>query len=218
MPGEFDLSSDEGVSETGSVSEPEGPELPAARPRRQRKRGPSIQHKAWIFKTLIACDIFALESTDVLTVEEKTKMYTEFLRTRLDHTRPLAVHACAILVDSVADFLRRARGLESKAGPSRAAGPATSGLASARGGPSTRAADRAASTRRSSLRTTRSTGDLYYTRCGEVRRRCCQLCHRGVAAVAGLVPPWRHGPTLPVNKLMSNLDKWLKSGRSNGYS
>ena len=103
--------------------------------------------------------------------------------------------------------------------PSRgAAGPATSGLASARGGPSTRAADRAASTRRSSLRTTRSTGDLYYTRCGEVRRRCCQLCHRGVAAVAGLVPPWRHGPTLPVNKLMSNLDKWLKSGRSNGYS
>ena len=100
MPGEFDLSSDEGVSETGSVSEPEGPELPAARPRRQKKRGPSNQHKAWIFKTLIACDIFALESTDVLTVEEKTKLFTEHVRTRLDHTRPLAVLACAILVDS----------------------------------------------------------------------------------------------------------------------
>ena len=35
MPGIFDLSSDEGASETGSVSEPE---LLAARPKRQKKR------------------------------------------------------------------------------------------------------------------------------------------------------------------------------------
>ena len=97
MPGIFDLSSDEGASETGSVSEPE---LPAARPKRQKKKGPSNRNRAWIFKTQIACDLFALESTDVLTLEEKTRMFTEHLRTRLDHTRPPAVLACAVLLDS----------------------------------------------------------------------------------------------------------------------
>ena len=97
MPGVFDISSDEGASETGSVSEPEPP---AAQPKRQRKRGPRNEHRAWTFKTQIACDMFALESTDVLTVEEKTKMFREHLRTRLDHTRPPAVLACTVLVDS----------------------------------------------------------------------------------------------------------------------
>ena len=97
MSGVFDFSSDESAGETDSVSEQE---LPAARPKRLRKRSPSNRHRAWIFKTQIPCDVFALESTDVLTVEEKTKMITEHLRSRLDHTRPLAVLACAILVDS----------------------------------------------------------------------------------------------------------------------
>ena len=100
MPGIFDLSSDEGASETGSVSSVSEPELPAARPKRQIKRGPSNRNRAWIFKTQIACDLFALESTDVLTLEEKTRMFTEHLRTRLDHTRPPAVLACAVLLDS----------------------------------------------------------------------------------------------------------------------
>ena len=99
MPNVFDFPSDD---ETGSVSELEvDSELSAARPKRStRKRGPSNQHKAWVFKTQIPCDMFALESTDVMPVEEKTKLLTDHLRTRLDHTRPLAVLACAVLVDS----------------------------------------------------------------------------------------------------------------------
>ena len=97
MPGVFDLSSDDGASETGSVSEQE---LPAARPMRQRKRGPSNRNRAWICKIVLDCDLFFAESTDGLTVEGKSNLLKEHLRTRLNHDQPRAVLACAALVDS----------------------------------------------------------------------------------------------------------------------
>ena len=100
MPGVFDLSSEESERETGSVSESE---LPAARPKRPRRKGPSNQYRAWSCKIVLDCDLFYDESTDVLTVDERTTVLKEHLRTRLHHDRPMSVLACAILVNS-SDF------------------------------------------------------------------------------------------------------------------
>jgi hypothetical protein len=97
MPDEFDLSSDESAGETGSLSDPG---LPAARPKRPRKRGPRNEYRAWICKSVLDCDLFYAESTNGLTVEEKTNLLKEHLRTRLNHDQPRAVLACAVLVDS----------------------------------------------------------------------------------------------------------------------
>ena len=99
MPDVFDLSSDESAGETGSLSDPG---LPAARlgPKRPRKRGPRNEYRAWICKSVLDCDLFHAESTDGLTVEEKTNLLKEHLRTRLNHDQPRAVLACAVLVDS----------------------------------------------------------------------------------------------------------------------
>ena len=97
MPDVFDLSSDESAGETGSLSDPG---LPAARPKRPRKRGPRNEYRAWICKSVLDCDLFYAESTNGLTVEEKTNLLKEHLRTRLNHDQPRAVLACAVLVDS----------------------------------------------------------------------------------------------------------------------
>ena len=70
MPDVFDLSSDESAGETGSLSDPG---LPAARLKRPRKRGPRNEYRAWICKSVLDCDLFYAESTNGLTVEEKTK-------------------------------------------------------------------------------------------------------------------------------------------------
>ena len=103
MPGVFDISSDEGASETGSVSEPEPP---AAQPKRQRKRGPRNEHRAWTFKTQIACDMFALELTDVLTVEEKTKMFREHLAcARLDRRATSTILGAAKFAGAAASYV-----------------------------------------------------------------------------------------------------------------
>jgi hypothetical protein len=96
MPGVFDLSSDESAGETGSVSDIE---LPAARPKRPKKRGPRNEYCAWNCKSVLECDLFHDESTDGLPVEEKTNLLQEHVRTRLHHDRPMSVLACAVLVD-----------------------------------------------------------------------------------------------------------------------
>jgi hypothetical protein len=44
--------------------------------------------------------LFNAKSTNGLTVEEKTNLLKEHLRTRLNHDQPRAVLACAALVDS----------------------------------------------------------------------------------------------------------------------
>jgi hypothetical protein len=100
MPDVFDFSSEEraeSVDERGSLSDQR---LPAARPKRPPKRGPSNQYTAWTFKHELECDLFYAESTNVLTIEEKTNLQKEHLRNRLQHDQPRAVLACAVLVDS----------------------------------------------------------------------------------------------------------------------
>ena len=44
--------------------------LPAARPKRPRKRGPRKEYCAWKCTTKIDCDLFHDESIDGLTLEE----------------------------------------------------------------------------------------------------------------------------------------------------
>jgi hypothetical protein len=100
MPDVFDFSSEEraeSADERGSLSDQT---LPAARPKRPPKRGPSNQYTAWTFKHELECDLFYAESTNVLTIEEKTNLQKEHLRNRLQHDQPRAVLACAVLVDS----------------------------------------------------------------------------------------------------------------------
>jgi hypothetical protein len=67
----FDFSSEESADETGSLSDPK---LPAARPKRTKKRGPSNQYRAWILKhvltSVLECDLLYAESTDRLSIEE----------------------------------------------------------------------------------------------------------------------------------------------------
>ena len=99
MPDAFDFSSEESTDETGSLSDPK---LPAARPKRTKKRGPSNQYRAWTLKHVLECDLLYAESTDRLTIEEKTNSLKEHLRTRLQLDQPRAVLACAALVDSSA--------------------------------------------------------------------------------------------------------------------
>ena len=67
-----------------------------------KKRGPSNQYRAWILKHVLECDLLYAESTDRLTIEEKTNSLKEHLRTRLQLDQPRAVLACAALVDSSA--------------------------------------------------------------------------------------------------------------------
>ena len=97
MPDVFDFSSDESAGEMGSLSDPG---LPTARPKRPSKRGPSNQYCAWKCKHVLHCDLFFDESTDGLTLEEKTNLLKEHLLTRLQHDLPRAVLACAALVNS----------------------------------------------------------------------------------------------------------------------
>ena len=95
MRDDFDYPSEE--SENGSVYDTE---VPAARPKHRSTKAPRNQYRAWIFKTVVDCDLFLAESTDGLTVEGKTNLLKEHLRTRLNHDQPRAVLACAALVDS----------------------------------------------------------------------------------------------------------------------
>jgi hypothetical protein len=101
MPDVFDLSSEESAGEMASLSDLE---LSAPQPKRPRKRGPRNEYRAWSCKIVLDCDLFYDESTDVLTVDERTTVLKEHLRTRLHHDRPMSVLACAILVNS-SDFL-----------------------------------------------------------------------------------------------------------------
>ena len=93
----FDPSPEDSTSDTSALSDPI---LPAARPKRPRKRGPRKEYCAWKCTTRIDCDLFHDKSTDGLTLEEKTNLLKEHLRTRLQHDLPRAVLACAALVDS----------------------------------------------------------------------------------------------------------------------
>jgi hypothetical protein len=95
MRDDFDYPSEE--SENGSVYDTE---VPAARPKHRSTKAPRNQYRAWIFKTVVDCDLFLAESTDGLTVDGKTNLLKEHLRTRLNHDQPRAVLACAALVDS----------------------------------------------------------------------------------------------------------------------
>jgi hypothetical protein len=99
MPDVFDFSSEESTDETGSLSDPK---LSAARPKHTKKRGPSNQYHAWILKHVLECDLLYAESTDRITIEEKTNSLKEHLRNRLQLDQPRAVLACAALVDSSA--------------------------------------------------------------------------------------------------------------------
>ena len=76
--------------------------LPAARPKRTKKRGPSNQYRAWTLKHVLECDLLYAESTDRLIIEQKTNSLKEHLRNRLQLDQPRAVLACAVLVDSSA--------------------------------------------------------------------------------------------------------------------
>ena len=71
----FDPSSEDSASDTSALSDPI---LPAARPKRPRKRGPRKEYCAWKCTTKIDCYLFHDESTYGLTLEEKTN----FLKTR----------------------------------------------------------------------------------------------------------------------------------------
>jgi hypothetical protein len=93
----FDTSSKDSASDTGALSDPA---LPAARPKCPSKRGTRKEYRAWTCKTKIDCDLFHDESTDGLTLEEKTYFLKEHLRTSLQHDLPRAMLACAALVDS----------------------------------------------------------------------------------------------------------------------
>ena len=84
----FDPSSEDSASDTGALSDPA---LPAARPKRPSKRGTRKEYRAWTCKTKIDCDLFHDESTDGLTLEEKTNLLKQHLRTRLQHDLPRAV-------------------------------------------------------------------------------------------------------------------------------
>ncbi len=80
MPDVFDFSSEDSADETGSLSDPK---LPADRPKRTKKRGPSNQYRAWILKHVLECDLLHAESTDRFTIEEKTNSLKEHLRPSL---------------------------------------------------------------------------------------------------------------------------------------
>jgi hypothetical protein len=100
MPNVFDFSSEESSDEMGSLSATFDPKLPAARPKRPPKRGPSNYYRAWALEHKLERDSFYAESTNVLTIEEKTNLLKEHLRNSLQHDQPRAVLACAVLVDS----------------------------------------------------------------------------------------------------------------------
>jgi len=76
--------------DTNSVQAPEEP-----KPKRQRQRGSGNQFSAFKCATSIKCDMVNAES-----VQARTDLLEEHLRTRLNHTRPGAVKAFAVLVDS----------------------------------------------------------------------------------------------------------------------
>ena len=90
MPHEFDDVYPSSEEDTTSIQAPEGP-----KPKRQRKRGSGNQFKAFKCATSIQCDMVDAES-----VQARTDLLEEHLRTRLNHTRPGAVKAFAVLVDS----------------------------------------------------------------------------------------------------------------------
>jgi hypothetical protein len=72
MPNVFNFSSEESSDEAGSLSANSDPKLPAARPKRPTKSGPSIQYRAWALKHKLECDLsYHAESSNVLTIEEK---------------------------------------------------------------------------------------------------------------------------------------------------
>ena len=76
----FDPSSEDSASDTGALSDPA---LPAAQPKRPSKRGPrtaarNTEHG--FVKLYLIAYLFYAESTDGLTVEEKTNLLKEHLR------------------------------------------------------------------------------------------------------------------------------------------
>jgi hypothetical protein len=90
MPDVFDFSSEESTDETGLLSDPK---LSAAGQKRTKKRGPSNQYRSWILKHVLECDLLYAESTDRLTIEEKTNSLKEHLWNRLQLDQPRAVLA-----------------------------------------------------------------------------------------------------------------------------
>jgi hypothetical protein len=96
MPHEFDDVYPSSEEDTNSIQAPEvqAPE----KPKRQRERGSGNQYRAFTCKTRIQCDMVNAES-----VQARIELLEEHLRTRLNHTRPAAVNACAVLVNS-SDF------------------------------------------------------------------------------------------------------------------
>ena len=97
MPHEFDdvYPSDSGEDDAIFVQDPKG-----SKPKRERKRGPSNQFKAFRCDTSIQCDMFDAETAHERSVQARTELLEEHLRTRLSHNRPNAVKAFAALVDS----------------------------------------------------------------------------------------------------------------------
>ena len=90
MSHEFDNVYPSSEEDTNSVQAPEEP-----KPKRQRQRGSGNQFSAFKCATSIQCDMVDAES-----VQARTDLLEEHLRTRLNHTRPGAVKAFAVLVNS----------------------------------------------------------------------------------------------------------------------
>jgi len=93
MSHEFDDVYPSSEEDTNSVQAPEEP-----KPKRQRQRGSGNQFNAFKCTTSIQCGMVNAES-----VQARIDLLEEHLRTRLNHTRPGAVKACAVLVNS-SDF------------------------------------------------------------------------------------------------------------------
>jgi hypothetical protein len=93
MSHEFDNVYPSSEEDTNSVQAPEEP-----KPKCQTQRGPGNQFNAFKCTTSIQCDMVNAES-----VQARIDLLEEHLRTRLNHTRPGAVKACAVLVNS-SDF------------------------------------------------------------------------------------------------------------------
>ena len=69
-------------------------------PKPKKKRSPGNQFWAFTCKTVIQCDMFDAETAHERSVQARTELLEEHLRTRLNHNRPNAVKAFAALVDS----------------------------------------------------------------------------------------------------------------------
>ena len=97
-PDPFEMSSDDDeFSDAGGSAELRpAPTKPAKRPRKYVK----YQFNAWCCKWIMITDVFADESTNELSLHEKTNMLKEWLCLRLGNEKPSVVRAMAVVINS----------------------------------------------------------------------------------------------------------------------